>query len=49
MRTLDELATEISTLARHINATNHRFLLLIAEYDSATAGRTTARSPARIG
>jgi len=33
MRTIAELATEICTLAGHINAANHRFLLLIAEYD----------------
>lgn len=30
MRSLDELATEICTLAGHINASNHRFLTLIA-------------------
>ena len=33
MRSIDELATEIFTLAGHINAANHRFLLLIAEFD----------------
>src|SRR5688572_4262669 len=33
MRSLDDLATEICTLSGHINAANHRFLLLIAEYD----------------
>jgi hypothetical protein len=33
MRTVDELATEICTLAGHINAANHRFLELIAEFD----------------
>lgn len=33
MRTLAELATEICTLAGHINAANHRFLELIAEFD----------------
>jgi hypothetical protein len=33
MRSLDELATEICTLAGHINAANHRFLTLIAEFD----------------
>src|SRR5688500_6984904 len=33
MRSIDELATEIFTLAGHINAATHRFLLLIAEFD----------------
>ncbi len=33
MRTIDELATEICSLAGHINAANHRFLTLIAEFD----------------
>ena len=33
MRPIDELAAEICTLAGHINAANHRFLLLIAEFD----------------
>jgi hypothetical protein len=33
MRPIDELATEIFTLAGHINAANHRFLTLIAEFD----------------
>jgi hypothetical protein len=33
MRSIDELATEIFTLAGHINAANHRFLMLIAEFD----------------
>jgi len=33
MRTIDELAIEICTLAGHINAANHRLLLLIAEFD----------------
>lgn len=33
MRPLDELASEIRTLAGHINAANYRFLLLIAEFD----------------
>jgi hypothetical protein len=33
MRSIDELATEIFTLAGHINAANHRFLILIAEFD----------------
>jgi hypothetical protein len=33
MRPLDELAGEICTLSGHINAANHRFLLLIAEFD----------------
>ena len=33
MRSIDELASEICTLAGHINAANHRWLLLVAEYD----------------
>jgi len=33
MRTLDELASEICTLSGHINAANHRLLVLIAEFD----------------
>ena len=33
MRPIDELAAEICTLAGHINAANHRFLALIAEFD----------------
>jgi hypothetical protein len=33
MRTLSDLAAEICSLAGRINAANHRFLLLIAEFD----------------
>src|SRR6187399_2757274 len=33
MRSVNELATEICTLAGHINAANHRFLVLVAEFD----------------
>ncbi len=33
MRSIDELATGICTLAGHINAANHRLLVLIAEFD----------------
>jgi hypothetical protein len=33
MRSINELANEICTLAGHINAANHRWLLLIAEFD----------------
>lgn len=33
MRSIDELANEICTLAGHINAANHRWLILIAEFD----------------
>jgi hypothetical protein len=33
MRSLDELAGEIYTLTGHINAANHRWLLLVAEFD----------------
>ena len=36
MRSITELATEICTLAGHINAANHRFLVLIAEFDRRT-------------
>ena len=33
MRSVNELATEICTLAGHINAANHHFLELVAEFD----------------
>lgn len=33
MRSINELASEICTLAGHVNSANHRMLLLIAEYD----------------
>ena len=33
MRTIDQLVAEICTLAGHINAANHRFLMLVAEFD----------------
>src|SRR6187397_2173853 len=33
MPTIDELASEICTLAGHLNAANHRLLVLIAEFD----------------
>ena len=33
MRSIDELAAEICTLTGHINAANHRWLMLVAEYD----------------
>ena len=33
MRSIDELAAEICTLTGHINAANHRWLMLIAEFD----------------
>ncbi len=33
MRSIDELAAEICTLAGHINSAHHRWLMLIAEYD----------------
>src|SRR6188508_1452826 len=36
MRPIDELAAEICTLAGHINAAAHRFLMLIAEFDRRT-------------
>ena len=33
MLSIDELANEIFTLSGHINAANHRWLMLIAEFD----------------
>ena len=33
MRPIDDLTAEICTLAGHINAATHRFLMLIAEFD----------------
>ena len=33
MRSIDDIASEICTLAGHINAANHRWLMLIAEFD----------------
>jgi hypothetical protein len=36
MRSIDELAADICTLAGHLNAGNHRWLLLIAEFDRRT-------------
>ena len=36
MRPIAELAAEICTLSGHINAANHRFLVLIAEFDRRT-------------
>jgi len=33
MRSIKDLAADICTLAGHLNAANHRFLLLIAEFD----------------
>lgn len=33
MRSIDELANEICTLTGHINAANHRWLVLVAEFD----------------
>jgi hypothetical protein len=33
MRPIAEIASEICTLTGHINAANHRWLLLVAEYD----------------
>src|SRR5688572_17120264 len=33
MRSIDELAADICTLTGHINAANHRWLMLIAEFD----------------
>lgn len=42
MRSIDELASEICTLAGHINAANHRFLELIAEFDRRRGWQSTA-------
>jgi hypothetical protein len=36
MQPIQEIASEICTLAGHINAANHRFLVLIAEFDRRT-------------
>ena len=36
MRPINEIAAEICTLAGHINAANHRWLVLIAEFDRRT-------------
>jgi len=36
MRPINEIAAEICTLASHINAANHRWLVLIAEFDRRT-------------
>jgi hypothetical protein len=33
MRSIDEIATDLCTLAGHINAANHQFLTLVAEFD----------------
>jgi len=33
MRPIDDLAADICTLAGRLNAANHRWLLLIAEFD----------------
>ncbi len=33
MRPIDELASDICTLTGHINAANHRWLMLVAEFD----------------
>ncbi len=42
MRTLDELANEICTLTGHLNAANHRWLTLIAEFDRRTGWSDSA-------
>jgi hypothetical protein len=44
MRSIDELASEICTLAGHINAANHRWLLLVAEYDRGAVETGEERS-----
>ncbi len=35
-----DLAAQITELAGHLNAANHRWLVLIAEFDRRQAGRT---------
>ena len=42
MRPIDELAAEICTLAGHINAAHHRWLVLIAEFDQRTGWSDSA-------
>jgi hypothetical protein len=42
MRPINELAAEICTLTGHINAANHRFLVLIAEFDRRTGWSDSA-------
>ena len=49
MRPIDELAAEICTLAGHINAANHRFLVLIAEFDRRNGWARPACNPAPTG
>ena len=49
MRSLDELATEICTLAGHINAANHRFLRSSPSSTGARGGPTAPRNPALTG
>ena len=42
MRSIDELVADICTLAGHLNAANHRWLLLIAEFDRRTGWSDSA-------
>jgi hypothetical protein len=42
MRSIDEIAAEICTLAGHINSAHHRWLMLIAEYDRRTGWSDSA-------
>src|SRR5262245_16648897 len=42
MRSIDELAAEICTFAGRINAANHRWLMLIAEFDRRTGWSDSA-------
>jgi hypothetical protein len=42
MRPIDELAAEICTFAGHINAANHRWLMLIAEFDRRNGWQDSA-------
>jgi len=49
MRPIDDLAIEICTLAGNLNAANHRWLKLIAEFDERKAGPMAPRSRVRTG
>jgi hypothetical protein len=48
-RSMARLKDEITELAGHLNAANHRFLMLIAEFDRRQGWSDGASSHARIG
>jgi hypothetical protein len=48
-RSIENLKDEITRLAGHLNATNHRFLMLIAEFDRREGWSDAERSRARTG